>query len=96
MKLFFKFLGIALVLAGVALFWTPVPIGAVLILMGAALLIAHSDTAQNWILHRRKLHPSVDRWMIRSGKYLPASMARVVHKTHPDQDQGHSAGQRNG
>lgn len=83
MDLFYRLVGILLILTGIPLFWTPVPVGAVLILMGAALLVAHSAFAQKWVSERRNRHTSLDKWITKSEKYLPAGLARTLRKTHP-------------
>lgn len=85
MRLFYKTLGIVLILAGLPLFWTPVPVGAVLILAGLALLAANSETAQTWLRRQRSKHPKLNRWMNNSEKYLPGRVRRSIDKTHPDQ-----------
>lgn len=81
MTLFYKLLGVLLIAAGLPLFWTPVPVGAVLILMGLALLVANSGTARNWLHQRRQRHPRLDRWMEKSEKYMPPAFARILRRT---------------
>lgn len=81
MTLFYKLLGVLLIVAGLPLFWTPVPVGAVLILMGLALLVANSGTARKWLHQRRRRHPRLDRWIEKSEKYMPPAFARILHRT---------------
>ncbi|MBA4225007.1 MAG: hypothetical protein C0456_00120 [Hyphomonas sp.] len=81
MTLFYKLLGVLLIVAGLPLFWTPVPVGAVLILMGLALLVANSGTARKWLHQRRRRHPRLDRWMEKSEKFMPPAFARILHRT---------------
>ena len=81
MALFYKLLGGLLIIAGLPLFWTPVPVGAVLILMGVALLVANSGTAREWLHQRRRRHPGLDRWMEKTEKYMPPAFARILRRT---------------
>lgn len=68
---------------GLSLFWTPIPIGAVLILAGLAMLVANSLAAQNWLRRRREKHHGLDQWMLKMEKYLPQSVSRILARTHP-------------
>lgn len=83
MALFYKLLGTLFILAGLPLFWTPVPIGAVLILIGVSLLVANSDMVRRWLMRRRRRHPRLDRWMSQSEKYLPSPIRRILRTTRP-------------
>ncbi|PKP80763.1 MAG: hypothetical protein CVT79_13340 [Alphaproteobacteria bacterium HGW-Alphaproteobacteria-18] len=83
MTLLYRLVGVLLILVGLPLFWTPVPIGAVLILGGMALLVANSPAARRWLLRRRERHPRLDRWMERSEKYMPPAFARILRRTSP-------------
>lgn len=76
MSLFLKLPGVVLILAGLPLFWTPVPIGAVLVLAGLGLLAANSRTVQSWLRGQREKNPRLDRWMIGAEKYLPRPLKR--------------------
>ena len=86
MRLFLKLLGLLLILAGLPLFWTPVPVGGVMILIGAALLVANSTSARSWIHRRRSRHPRLDAWMNKTEKYLPSSFADTLHETSADKN----------
>ncbi|MGE6697471.1 hypothetical protein ACQKH5_07265 [Hyphomonas sp. NPDC076900] len=81
MALFYRLVGVLLILLGLPLFWTPVPVGAVLILGGVALLVANSATARSWLHRRRARHPRLDQWMEKSEKYMPPAFARILHRT---------------
>lgn len=85
MVLFYKLLGILLIIVGLPLFWTPVPVGGVMMLAGAALLVSNSNTARDWLQRRRDRHARLDRWMTKSERYLPSSFAHILRETHaPD------------
>lgn len=84
MALFYKLLGALFILAGLPLFWTPVPIGAALILIGLSLLVANSTMVQRWLQRRRRRHPKLDRWLARSEKYLPPALRRILRTTQPN------------
>lgn len=85
MKLFYTIVGVLLILAGLPLFWTPVPIGAVLILIGIALIVGNSSSARNWLRESRSRHARLNRWMSHTEKYLPTPFSRALRDTHPSE-----------
>ncbi len=84
MTLFYKLVGGLLILVGLPLFWTPIPVGGVLILGGVALLVSNSPSARRWLHRRRARHPRLDRWMRRSERFVPPAFARILHRTGTD------------
>jgi hypothetical protein len=88
MRIFYIVLGALLILGGLPLFWTPVPVGAVLIVIGLALIVANSHTAREWIHERRERHAGLDRWMNKAEGFTPPPFKRILHKTAAGGDQG--------
>lgn len=79
--------GVILILAGLPLFWTPIPVGAVMILIGAALIVANSDTMRDWLHVQRADNDTLDRWMKKTERYTPAAFARILRETEPTDDE---------
>ncbi|TRO96967.1 hypothetical protein FKB34_03110 [Glycocaulis profundi] len=88
MRIFYIVLGALLILGGLPLFWTPVPVGAILIVIGLALIVANSHTAREWVHERRERNPGLDRWMNKAEDYTPPPFKRILHKTAAGEDQG--------
>lgn len=86
MKLLYILVGVLFILGGIPLFWTPVPVGAVLILVGCALLIANSDSAQKSLYNLRRRHSRLDNWVTKSEKFVPRPFARILRRTAPERD----------
>jgi hypothetical protein len=81
MRIFYIVLGALLILGGLPLFWTPVPVGAVLIVIGLALIVANSRTARDWVQERRERNPGLDRWMTKAEGFTPPPFRRILRKT---------------
>ena len=81
MSTLYKLLGILLVLAGIPLFWTPIPVGLVLIAAGMALIIANSNTARGVVRRERRKHEGFDRWVCRAEKIIPHPFDRMLRQT---------------
>ena len=75
--------GVLLILGGLPLFWTPIPVGAVMVLIGAALIVANSDTLRDWLHVKRADNARLDHWMKKTERYTPAPFARVLRETEP-------------
>lgn len=86
MAFVYQILGILLILIGVPLFWTPIPIGLVLVAVGGALLIANSDRARDWVRDRRTRHPGFDAWMLKAEQIVPHPFDRILKRTDLNAD----------
>lgn len=84
MSVFIKVLGVLLVLAGLALSWSPIPLGILLIPMGLAMIVATSGTARKWLRRRRERHQGFDRWMRKMERKMPRRFSRPLRKTDAD------------
>lgn len=76
-----------LIVVGVPLFWTPIPIGLVLIVVGLTLLVGNSVMAQNAMRNFRARNRRLDRTLQETGARAPAWVRSVLDKTQP-QDTG--------
>ncbi|GGE39637.1 hypothetical protein GCM10011367_12650 [Marinicauda pacifica] len=86
MSFVYQFIGIVLIVAGLPLFWTPIPVGAVMIATGLALLVSNSSLVRGWVIAARDAHPRFDRWMRQAQKAIPGPFSRVLSRTDPDTD----------
>ncbi len=75
--------GVLLILIGIPLFPTPIPLGFVLILVGFALLAGESIFLQRWIRSWRRNSASVDQRLRRVHGKVPSFIARVIERTDP-------------
>ncbi|MEO1039219.1 MAG: hypothetical protein AAFX09_06705 [Pseudomonadota bacterium] len=81
MAFVYQILGWLLILIGLPLFWTPIPVGLVLIAVGGALLIANSDAARDWVRERRRRHPRFNAWVIKAERIVPHPFDRILQRT---------------
>ncbi|MFP4519152.1 MAG: hypothetical protein ACLFQ5_06830 [Oceanicaulis sp.] len=82
MSLVYQILGALLILFGLPLFWTPIPIGLIMIASGIALIISNSDVAREWVRTLREKHPKFDAWLHRAEARVPAPFDRILKQTH--------------
>ncbi|XBQ16355.1 MAG: hypothetical protein ABL308_00410 [Oceanicaulis sp.] len=81
MSLVYQILGGLLIVLGVPLFWTPIPIGLIMIATGIALIIANSDAAREWVRTLRMKHPRFDNWVTRAEGVVPHPFDRILKQT---------------
>lgn len=81
MSVFIKIFGVLLVIAGLAVSWSPIPLGIVLIPIGLALIVATSETARAWLRRRRENNPGFDRWMRKMEGKVPERFSEPLRRT---------------
>lgn len=81
MSFVYQILGVLLILIGLPLFWTPIPVGLILIAAGLALLISNSDAAREFVRQRRKRHPGFDAWVRKAERVVPHPFDRILKQT---------------
>ncbi|MFC4726301.1 hypothetical protein AB6B38_09685 [Glycocaulis abyssi] len=81
MFVFIKVFGILLVIAGLAVAWSPIPLCIVLIPIGLALIVATSQTARDWLHRRRENNPGFDRWMKKMEGKIPERFSEPLRRT---------------
>lgn len=81
MSTLYKLLGILLILGGLPLFWTPIPIGLILITVGLALIIANSDSMRGVVRRQRAKHDGFDRWLCKAERVVPHPFDRILERT---------------
>lgn len=86
MSIFIKLLGAIFLLAGLALSWSPIPVGILLIPLGAAMIVATSSHAKKWLHQRRVNNPKLDRWLCKMEGKVPERIARPLHETDANSD----------
>lgn len=86
MSVFIKILGVLLIIAGLAVAWSPIPLGILLVPIGLAMIVATSQAARSWLQRRRQHHPSLDRWLRKMEGRLPDRFSRPLRRTDADND----------
>ncbi|MGP1276281.1 MAG: hypothetical protein ACQRW7_12780 [Caulobacterales bacterium] len=84
MSLFLKILGVLILIAGLAVSWSPIPLGIVLIPVGLGLLVATSQSVRNWLKRRRENNPGLDRWLRKSEDKVPERLSEPLRRTDAD------------
>ena len=86
MSLVYQILGALLILFGLPLFWTPIPIGLIMIASGLALIISNSDAAREWVRTLRAKHPKFDAWVVKAEARVPPPFDRILKQTEARRD----------
>lgn len=81
MSFVYQFIGVVLILAGIPIFWTPVPIGLFMIATGLALLISNSSLVRGWVMAGRERWDGFDRWLTKAQRVVPHPFDRVLERT---------------
>lgn len=84
MSYVYQFIGIVLIIAGIPIFWTPVPVGAFMIATGLGLLISNSSLVRSWVRTGRRKNARFDRWLIKAKRYVPRPFDRVLERTEAE------------
>lgn len=84
MAFVYQILGWLLIVVGLPLFWTPIPIGLILIAIGLSLLIANSDSARAFLQERRRRHPRFNAWLLKAEDIVPHPFDRILKRTDLD------------
>jgi cell division protein FtsW (lipid II flippase) len=79
----YQIFGGLLILAGLSVVWTPIPLGIVLIALGAVVILANSEAARAWVREQRAVHARFNAFLDRAEGVLPASLARILAETRP-------------
>ena len=82
----YQFLGVLLILAGLSVVWTPIPVGIFLIAAGLTVILANSRTAREFVRQRRSTHPRFDGFLDKAEGILPNTLARILAATRPSSD----------
>lgn len=86
MSLIYQFIGVVLIVAGLPLFWTPIPVGLILIAAGLALIVSNSDRARDGVRALRRKHDGLDRWLCKAERIVPHPFDRILQQTETDTD----------
>jgi|GEM_PF-1351272 hypothetical protein len=81
MQLIYQILGALLILLGLPLFWTPLPVGLIMIASGIALIISNSNAAREWVRTLRLRHHRFDAWVSRAQRLVPHPFDRILQQT---------------
>lgn len=77
-------LGAGLVLVGLPLLVTPIPVGAIMVALGILILVVSSTHAADWVRRRRRRHPGFDANMRSFEDRCPPVMRHALKRTRPD------------
>jgi hypothetical protein len=76
-------LAVGVILLGLAFIPLPIPLGAILVLTGVALLAANSDGFSRFIRFIRRNSSFLDMMFSKIAMILPATLNRVLKQTEP-------------
>lgn len=74
---------ITIILLGLIILPLPIPLGALLIVIGATILIGSSETATEWVKTRRARNPRLHNLLSSAEKRLPGKRGEVIRPTSP-------------
>jgi len=83
MRLFLTILGVLLIAFGLPLFWTPIPVGLIMIAAGVALVIGNSRRSQDWLRERRSRSARLDEKLREAERKSPSRIRKTLEKTQP-------------
>lgn len=83
LPIFHQVVGSILVLGGVILTPTPVPIGLILLTIGLALLAPYMPPVQRLVRSIRRKWPNIDTSLRRHRDRFPPIIRQTIDKTHP-------------
>lgn len=75
--------GSVLVLSGIVLTPTPIPIGLILLTIGLALLAPYMPPVQRLVRYMRRRWPNIDTSLRRNHHRFPPVIRKTIDKTHP-------------
>ena len=74
---------ITIILLGLIIPPLPIPLGALLIVIGATILIGSSETATEWVKTRRARNPRLHNLLSSAEKRPPGKLGDVIRRTSP-------------
>lgn len=83
MKIITILAAVCLIIVGLVVFPMPIPLGALMIVVGIVLLLSASVTAVNVVRRFRRRHPKADRVMREAEDRLPKSWKRILKRSDP-------------
>ena len=86
MSILYQILGAVLILLGLPLFWTPIPVGLILIAAGLALIVSNSNRARDGVRALRRKHDRLDKWLCKAERIVPHPFDRILQRTETDTD----------
>ena len=81
MSLLYQLLGWTLILVGLPLTLSPLPLGIIVVAIGLALIMANSQTARKHLQHFRAQHKWLDKWMRKAESAVPGPFDRILKQT---------------
>ncbi|MCP5432268.1 MAG: hypothetical protein H6923_03255 [Alphaproteobacteria bacterium] len=78
-----RWIGWVFVGLGCIFFPLPIPLGLPFLLIGGALVISDSPTAQRVVRYWRRRYKGIDGHIFRVAPHMPAFVRRLVEKTEP-------------
>lgn len=72
---------ITIILLGIIILPLPIPLGALLIVIGATILIGSSETVTEWVKTRRARNPRLHNLLSSAEKRLPGKLGDVIRRT---------------
>ena len=82
-RLILFIIAILCLVVGVITLPTPIPLGAILLAIGFALLVLTSVTVRNWLRRLRERFPELDGSLRAVDGYLPRNLRRALRLSAP-------------
>ena len=79
-------IGAVLTVAGLALIWTPIPVGLLLVIVGLSMLASFSPWTRERIRDFRRRHPDMSQRARGLERRMPENVRRSWEKTDPDRN----------
>lgn len=86
LRIFFDILGLIFIIAGIFIFPLPIPIGAILIVVGSVILIMTDERARVFVRRTRARSRRFDEIMRSAQIRAPRWIAREIKRTAPQGD----------
>lgn len=84
MSLLYQLLGWTLIVIGLPLTLSPVPLGLIIVAIGLAFIMSNSQSARDRLTRQRARHESLDKWMRKAERFVPHPFDRVLRETDTD------------
>ena len=78
-----RIVGVSLFSVGFVVFWLPIPIGAIMMVIGSLMLFGKNPKWISFVQRRRLANPLLDRAMTKLASRMPCSIRHVIADTEP-------------
>lgn len=86
-KMIANVVAIVLIVVGFVAFWLPIPVGAMMMVTGGAILFGHDPRLVNRIRDMRKKRQSINRFMVKLQSIAPEYIGQIMEASNPGDEQ---------